>query len=149
MGKAARKVLQKEADSEDEKEGSDISSSSEDSADGMVCDCQCGHCEHMGNCRCGGKCHCKHCAKDCKLLPNLRGKHGATPLLEAAGGGGRDVVELLLQCGADANLRMSDGRTALMIAALAGDADTCELLMDGSWGPRGQTSRSHLCRGCK
>ena len=54
---------------------------------------------------------------------------GWSALAQAAGAGHRDVVELLLDRGADINIRWDFGRTALHEAAIYGRASVVELLL--------------------
>jgi ankyrin repeat protein len=53
-----------------------------------------------------------------KADPNLRSRSGLAPLHHAAQSGrGRDIVDLLLEAGADINIRDNDGRTPLDYAS--------------------------------
>lgn len=61
--------------------------------------------------------------------PNVRGRHGFTALMVAAGKGSLDVVELLLARGADVNLANDEGLTALMQAIRRGREKTVERLL--------------------
>ena len=61
---------------------------------------------------------------------NLRAsQHGQTALMLAVSHGRLDMVQLLLEAGADINIRDEDGSTALMCAAEHGHADIVKLLM--------------------
>jgi ankyrin repeat protein len=55
-------------------------------------------------------------------------KYGNTALIFAATSGNEDVVQLLLEEGADSNLKNHENRTALMAAAIAGHPNIVELL---------------------
>ncbi|XP_065218197.1 uncharacterized protein Kank isoform X2 [Planococcus citri] len=60
---------------------------------------------------------------------NLKAKkHGQTTLMLAASHGKLDVVNLLLECGADVNIQDDDGSTALMCAAEHGYLDIVNAL---------------------
>ncbi len=61
------------------------------------------------------------------LLANIAQGRG-TPLHEAARGGQRGIVELLLAAGADPSLRDREGKTAMEIAQTAGHRDVIGLL---------------------
>ena len=61
---------------------------------------------------------------------NQQDKKGDTALIVAVRKGDKDVVELLLDGGADANLQNEDGNTALMTAAMKGDKNIVQLLLD-------------------
>ncbi len=71
-----------------------------------------------------------------------------TPLHSAAGGGHRDVVELLLANRADVNAKAFEGLTPIHMAAFNGHRDVAEFLLSNhaevklgtSWG-------THLCTG--
>jgi ankyrin repeat protein len=78
---------------------------------------------------------------------NAANRFGATPLSEAVQAGGVDVVEALLNAGADANtLATDDGETVLMLAARGGHLDIVKLLVarganvNAHEGYRGQTA---------
>merc|ERR1719166_293066 len=61
---------------------------------------------------------------------NLRAsQHGQTALMLAVSHGRLDMVELLLEAGADVNIRDEDGSTALMCAAEHGHMEIVKLLM--------------------
>ncbi len=51
-----------------------------------------------------------------------------TPLINASRMDCKDVVEVLLNNGADVNVKNSDGRTALVLAKLYGYTDIVEML---------------------
>lgn len=53
---------------------------------------------------------------------------GITPLMAAAAGGHEKVVELLLECGADASKRDAQGRSAAAHARIAGHPHLAERL---------------------
>lgn len=55
-------------------------------------------------------------------------QHGQTTLMLAASHGKLDVVNLLLECGADVNIQDDDGSTALMCAAEHGYLDIVNAL---------------------
>lgn len=55
---------------------------------------------------------------------------GYTPLHYAATGGHTDVIEVLLDAGADVNARGSRGETPLLLAASKGNVEVVELLID-------------------
>jgi ankyrin repeat protein len=55
---------------------------------------------------------------------------GYTPLMMAASGGGKDLVQLLLEKGADIKATTPDGFTVLMKAALEGGKDVVQLLLE-------------------
>ena len=59
-------------------------------------------------------------------IPNI---HGVTPLAVAAQQGFYDIVQELLENGADPNMAIKDGRTALIIAADAGHHDIVDTLI--------------------
>lgn len=65
---------------------------------------------------------------ECGVDPNLPGRSGITPLMQAAYVGKKTVAELLLEYGADIHRRSEAGYTALIIAA-HNDADTVALLL--------------------
>merc|ERR1711902_283161 len=56
-------------------------------------------------------------------------QHGQTALMLAVSHGRLDMVDLLLEAGADVNIRDEDGSTALMCAAEHGHMDIVKLLM--------------------
>jgi len=61
---------------------------------------------------------------------NLRAsQHGQTALMLAVSHGRLDMVDLLLEAGADLNIRDEDGSTALMCAAEHGHAEIVKVLM--------------------
>jgi ankyrin repeat protein len=63
--------------------------------------------------------------------PAVANRFGASPLSEAAASGSAELVEALLDAGADAKaLTTADGETVLMTAARAGNADAVRLLLD-------------------
>lgn len=69
----------------------------------------------------------------CKLMLRIRitlniFQHGQTTLMLAASHGKLDVVNLLLECGADINIQDDDGSTALMCAAEHGYLDIVNAL---------------------
>ena len=53
-------------------------------------------------------------------------------MIMAAGGGQKEIVELLLESNADVNLKENDGSTALMVAALFGYKEIVELLLQNN-----------------
>lgn len=55
-------------------------------------------------------------------------ENGSTPLIEAAQHGYSDLVQLLLENGADPGMRNTDGRTALEMSLLKGFTRTAEIL---------------------
>lgn len=63
-------------------------------------------------------------------LVDLPGYHGHTPLVAAAGNGSLEVVEILLQHGANPEQRLPDGSHALDWASLKGDVRICEMLLE-------------------
>jgi hypothetical protein len=84
------------------------------------------------------------------LVTNKRISHwltfeGETPLMSAAKGGFKGVVELLLQNGADVNMVNSDSMTALHLASQAGHLETVQTLVtygaDSQAKSKGQTAQ--------
>jgi ankyrin repeat protein len=63
-----------------------------------------------------------------RAIPNAKDKRGDTPLDNAAAGGRKDLVELLLVNKADVNAKAKDGRTPLDVAATMDHKDVVELL---------------------
>ena len=60
----------------------------------------------------------------CSARTDARRKDGLTPLMLAAGKGGAECVELLLEAGAQMDVpKKDDGFTALMLAAISGHAE--------------------------
>ena len=59
---------------------------------------------------------------------------GETPLHYAAESGHLDIMQVLLEAGADVNARTDHGGTALMSAALQGQAETVKILLDNGAG---------------
>jgi ankyrin repeat protein len=55
--------------------------------------------------------------------------------MNAAGFGNKEVVELLLQRGADVNAKTQSGWTALMSAALSGQTEITKILLDAGADP--------------
>nr|CAD7415915.1 unnamed protein product [Timema poppensis] len=65
-----------------------------------------------------------------KLKPDIYDDNGMTPLQHAAYKGNKDIVQMLLDQGADVNSGKHDhAYTALHFAALSGDAEVCQLLL--------------------
>ena len=60
---------------------------------------------------------------------NAKDEDGYTPLYAVAGGGHKEVAELLIAKGADVNPKREDGATPLLIAAVAGHKEVAELLI--------------------
>ncbi|XP_046555513.1 ankyrin repeat and KH domain-containing protein mask-like isoform X2 [Haliotis rubra] len=60
---------------------------------------------------------------------NCRGGRSRTPVMEAALGGYRDVVELLLTRGADVSLVDDDGNNTLLLACVKGDVETVKVIL--------------------
>ncbi|XP_046560101.1 ankyrin repeat, SAM and basic leucine zipper domain-containing protein 1-like isoform X11 [Haliotis rubra] len=60
---------------------------------------------------------------------NSRGWRSNTPVMEAAEGGHRDVVELLVSRGADVSLVDDDGNNILHCACMVGDRKTVEFVL--------------------
>jgi ankyrin repeat protein len=69
------------------------------------------------------------------------GEGGYTPLMLATAGHAPDLVQALIQKGADVNARNSGGVTALMIAAANGQADMVTLLVHAGANVKAQTER--------
>jgi hypothetical protein len=64
------------------------------------------------------------------LDPNLKAPHGGVPLVEAALWGRAQIVDLLLESGANVNIASSSGWTALTAAAFrSGSGSTIDLLL--------------------
>lgn len=63
-----------------------------------------------------------------KFIFLLHFQHGQTTLMLAASHGKLDVLNLLLECGADINIQDDDGSTALMCAAEHGYLDIVNAL---------------------
>ena len=63
------------------------------------------------------------------------GSYQCAPLLMAAGHGHADVVQLLLEAGADPNTADSNGNLPLTVAAMQSHEDVARLLMDGGADP--------------
>ena len=62
---------------------------------------------------------------------NVRGtKKGITPLMLAAGWGNKELVQMLLEHGADPNITNIFGKTAKMLAKDRGNSDVVDLLPD-------------------
>ncbi len=61
---------------------------------------------------------------------NFIGPGGRTPLIEAARLGHVELVELLVEAGAEPFLKDEEQETALMKAAANGNRDVCEVLFD-------------------
>jgi ankyrin repeat protein len=59
---------------------------------------------------------------------NAKDNLGGTALMRAAFDGHKEVVELLLEKGADVNAKDKDGGTALMIAYVKGHKEIVKLL---------------------
>ena len=60
---------------------------------------------------------------------NMRYVTGSTPLMHAAEQGSSDVVEILIEAGADVNMCDKIGITVFMIAASHGDEDCIQTLI--------------------
>ena len=60
---------------------------------------------------------------------NAKDEDGCTPLYAVAGGGHKEIAELLIAKGADVNPKREDGATPLLIAAVAGHKEVAELLI--------------------
>jgi len=60
---------------------------------------------------------------------NAKDEDGYTPLYAVAGGGHKEIAELLIAKGADVNPKREDGATPLLIAAVAGHKEVAELLI--------------------
>ena len=72
------------------------------------------------------------------LLVHLRGHIkiiNESPLILAAKEGHKDVVQLLLERGAEPNLAHQNGRTPLQMAASICHTDVVQLLLDSGAGP--------------
>jgi len=65
--------------------------------------------------------------KPCSTV-NTRNKNGHTDLMVAAFDGHKDIVEVLINAGADVNAKYNDNLTALMIAEIRGHAEIVEML---------------------
>jgi ankyrin repeat protein len=59
----------------------------------------------------------------------VRGLHGTTPLMDAAGAGGLKAVEALLAGGAEVDAQDNFGGTALVYAAREGHTDVIRMLI--------------------
>jgi ankyrin repeat protein len=59
---------------------------------------------------------------------NAKGEKGETPLHGAAFTGRMEVVELLIENGADVNAKDEDGGTPLLYVTLSGHKETADLL---------------------
>ena len=68
---------------------------------------------------------------------NVQNKIGDTALHSAAWKGSPEIVDMLIQFGADRTLKNADGKTAYQLCY---DADTAKLLM-----PRGKGSSLRTC----
>jgi ankyrin repeat protein len=66
---------------------------------------------------------------------NSQNNSGVTPLMNAAGMGNKEAVELLIQKGADVNHRTSGNYTPLMQAALVGQMEMVKILLDAGADP--------------
>jgi len=63
--------------------------------------------------------------------PTLQGlSRGWTPLIQAAYKGHKDIVQILLECGANIDHQANDGWTALMLAARYGHKDVVQILLE-------------------
>lgn len=62
---------------------------------------------------------------------NQRMHNGMTALMQACRFGRADIVNILLQAGADINLTNHDGNNALWLACFSGDTATIEVLLEG------------------
>jgi FOG: Ankyrin repeat len=62
--------------------------------------------------------------------PNVRERHGVTPLHYAARNGHLDVVEFLLEHGADPNVQDNDGKTPLHYATTHCNFAEASVLLD-------------------
>ena len=62
--------------------------------------------------------------------PNLKDPHGLTPLYTASKLGLKEIVEVLIEAGADVNVD-SLGITSLWIASLFGHEDVAETIIQG------------------
>jgi ankyrin repeat protein len=60
---------------------------------------------------------------------NAKDEDGYTPLYAVAGGGHKEIAELLIAKGADVNPKREDGATPLLIASVAGHKEVAELLI--------------------
>jgi cytohesin len=74
---------------------------------------------------------------DCGIDPN-KGVNGRTPLREAAAWGHPEVVEFLLEHGADPNIQDNNGGTPLHVAAWNGHREVVELLLEHGANPNVQ-----------
>jgi hypothetical protein len=62
--------------------------------------------------------------------PNLRDRHGRTPLMDAVAAGQLEAMSALLKAGADVNARAHDNRTALLEAAAEGQVEAAQALIE-------------------
>ncbi|XP_067653026.1 uncharacterized protein [Haliotis asinina] len=61
---------------------------------------------------------------------NYKGHYSMTPVMAAARRGHRDVVEFLVDRGADVSLVKRDGNTVLHYACMSGDVETVKMILD-------------------
>jgi uncharacterized protein len=66
---------------------------------------------------------------------NAGNPQGVTPLMNAAGFGKKEIVELLIKHGADVNAKTQSNYTALMSAAMSGQAEIINILLDAGADP--------------
>ena len=60
---------------------------------------------------------------------NIFGNNGYTPLMISAKNGHTDIVDVLLNAGANVNIQASDGKTALLLAAQNGHINVVRRLL--------------------
>lgn len=77
--------------------------------------------------RCGAVAWARHLLRR-GVSPDVRGRDGTTPLMQAAIGGHLAVIELLLEAGADRSATTGRGRTALQMAVTAHQAAAAKRL---------------------
>jgi ankyrin repeat protein len=66
---------------------------------------------------------------------NAGNRDGVTPLMNAAGFGKKELVELLIKRGADVNAKTRSSYTALMSAAMSGQTEIITILLDAGADP--------------